>query len=275
MMKISRNTNSAKPFNPCHSVQNDNSCAFATTATRPKIFSTWTQVFSENCFVTSEKPPIWGCFLLHSRFNHSCLPNTKILEVKAGETITSLAVKEIAASEEITICYNNDFEVRTTDERHKALRFPVVCNCKACLPGTTFQQLSDMRRTLVRGLNYLLHGRDLDGSKSTTIIVDPEMKKAAQELNITLSARLVYNVLVMVLLDQEGLLDDIQAEKFGSRVLQMPNLFKTESNTRIAKLVVVQQTPLDKFCVANKLYGQADAGDELIAALFRRQRQPM
>src|SRR6267378_2812412 len=41
---------------------------------------------------------------------------------------------------------------------HKELEF--ICDCKACIPNSLFQQLSDMRRTLIRGLNFLLTGTD-------------------------------------------------------------------------------------------------------------------
>jgi hypothetical protein len=101
------------------------------------------------------------------------LPNAKILDTTiVGETITSIAAKDIGAGEEIYICYKTNLQSRTPEERCKAPRFPVSCNCRACLPGTTFHPLRDMRRKLIRGLSYLIQGVDIDGSKSTTIIVD-------------------------------------------------------------------------------------------------------
>jgi hypothetical protein len=68
-----------------------------------------------------------------------------------------------------------------------------------------------MRRTLIRGLQYLTFGRELDGQRhrsESPIIIDSQLKKAAEDLAISVSARLVYNLLVMLLLDEEELMND-------------------------------------------------------------------
>jgi len=107
-----------------------------------KPFIQMTEAYTENSFAISNStrsqvndPPIHGLFLLHSRFNHSCIPNSKIL-TSGEETITSFTTRDVVASEEITFYYNTDFECKTRHDRHQALHF--VCNCKAYLTGTLF-----------------------------------------------------------------------------------------------------------------------------------------
>lgn len=156
-------------------------------------FTQLTHAFAENSFSIlssignqDSAPPAYGLFLLHSRFNHSCIPNSKI-PITSGTIIASFATRDIVAGEEITFCYNTDFECRIRHDRHQVLRF--VCDCKACLVGTPFQQLSDMRRTLIRGLQYLTLGVDLNGQKdgsASPIIFDTGLKKEAESYSISI-----------------------------------------------------------------------------------------
>jgi hypothetical protein len=239
-------------------------------ASRP--FTHVTQACAENSFAISNSirpqandPPIHGVFLLHSRFNHSCIPNSKV-PITGEEIIASFATRDIVAGEEITFCYNTDFECRTRHERHQALRF--VCDCKACLTDTPFQQLSDMRRTLIRGLQYLTLGVDLNRQRqgsASPIIVDSKLKKTAEDFSIPLSARLIYNLLVMCLLEEEGLLDDFMVERFNPGILQTTALFQTGSNARIARQAMAQETWQEKFCMAFGLYGREDVADHATA----------
>jgi hypothetical protein len=241
-----------------------------------KPFTHMTRACAENSFAISNSirpqsndPPIHGLFLLHSRFNHSCIPNSKVPNTD-GEIIASFATRDIVAGEEITFCYNTDFECRTRHDRHQALRF--VCDCKACLTGTPFQQLSDMRRILIRGLQYLTLGVDLNGQRqgsASPIIVDSKLKKAAEDFSIPLSSRLIYNLLVVYLLEEEGLLDDFMVERCNPGILQTTALFKTESDARIARLAIRQETWLEKFCVAFRLYGRGDVADHAFAVRLR------
>jgi hypothetical protein len=83
--------------------------------TASKCFTNMIEAFAENSFATSNsiipqanEPPIHGLFLLLSRFNHSCIPNSKFPSTD-GEVIACFATKDIAAGEEITFCYNLDF----------------------------------------------------------------------------------------------------------------------------------------------------------------------
>lgn len=214
-----------------------------------------------------------GLFLLLSRFNHSCVPNSKIPTSSGetgGEASAIFAMRDIAAGEEITFCYNPDFSSRTRYERHQLLRFP--CNCEACHAGTS--QASDMRRTLARGLQYLTLGKDIDGQRwdsTLTFFVDPELRRAAEELTIPLSSRLVYNLLVMALLEEEGLTEFI-VETMLPGIQRISKLFATESNAKIVKLAMAQGTWLEKFCVAARLYGREDAADHAIAHALKMVR---
>lgn len=237
-----------------------------------KPFSSMNQACGENSFAISDDPPIHGLFLLHSRFNHSCLPNSKVPSSLNGkEIISSFATRDIMAGEEITFCYETDFECRMRSDRHRELRF--TCDCKACLPGTQFQQLSDLRRTFIRALQYLTVGSDLrgqrQGSDSPFIIISSQLKKAAEDFSIPLSARLIYILLTMVLIEEEGLMDDFMVDRFHPGILAIANSFKTGSNSRIAGAAMAQKTWMGKFCMALKFWGRRDVADDTIALQLR------
>ncbi|KAI1302275.1 hypothetical protein F5Y03DRAFT_362263 [Xylaria venustula] len=242
-------------------------------------FRNMDHAFAENCFnIAGEDHGGWeldghrGLFLLHSRFNHSCLPNSKIPSASRETTdLKSFATRDIVPGEEITFSYEGDFECRTREERHRELRF--VCHCEACRLGTPFQRLSDMRRRLVRGLQYLQIGKDLDGQKQEApdrpLITDTQLKVAAETFSIPLSSRLVYSLLTMFLTEQEGLLDDFLAERLSPSIRAAASLFQTESNAKVVKLAMAQGTWYERLCVAFHIYGQADAADQDMAREIR------
>lgn len=244
-----------------------------------EAFRSMEHAFAENSFnMASEDHTgqqldyLHGLFLLHSRFNHSCSPNSKI-PITGGEIthLRSFATRDIVPGEEIAFSYAADFGCRTREERHRELRF--VCNCDACQPRTPFQKLSDMRRRLARGLQYLQIGVDLDGQRQDApdrpLITDPQLKRAAETFRIPLSSRFIYGLLMMSLLEQEGLLDDFLAERLGRNVSVPFAMFETESNVQVAKLAMAQHDWLGRLCVAFQLYGRADAADQAVATLFR------
>lgn len=75
-----------------------------------------------------------------------------------------------------------------------------------------------MRRTLIRGPQYLTLGVDLNGQRqgsASPIIIDSKLKKAAEDFTIPLSARLIYNLLIMYLREEEGLLDHFMVERLN------------------------------------------------------------
>ncbi|KAJ6035733.1 SET domain-containing protein [Penicillium herquei] len=235
-------------------------------------FSSLNDVLAENSFnianADHNEHSAHGLFPLHSRFNHSCIPNCKIPKI-TGEIISSFATMDIAIGEEITFCYETDFEGRVSKERHEALRF--VCDCKACLPGTAFQNLSDIRRRLIRGLQYLLLGVDLDGLRQNShnaIIVDSNLKNMAEKFNIPLSSRLVYNLLTMFLLEEEGLLDEFMVKRLGRSLIPTARFFESEWNSKVAWLALSQDTWLEKLVVGLRLYGFKDTGDYKISQIL-------
>lgn len=210
-----------------------------------------------------------GLYLLHSRLNHSCIPNSKIPET-CGPSIASYAMRDIAAGEEVTFCYNPGFECRIRCERHRVLGF--TCTCEACAIGTPFHQLSELRRTLIRGLQYLTLGVDLVGKNqgsTFSIIFDSELKRKAESRSIPLTSRLIYNVLSVLLIEQEGLLDAFLLERWEPGILHLVTMFATTSNIRIAQHAMAQKSWLKKFCIVFKLYGCADESDEVVIELLR------
>ncbi|KAK4246801.1 hypothetical protein C7999DRAFT_41784 [Corynascus novoguineensis] len=247
--------NSVKPFTSMNAACAENSFSLRTPGESKK-----------------SKAPAQGLFLLHSRFNHSCLPNAKIPIVE-GESIESFAVRDILPGEEITICYEPDFECQTRLERHEVLRF--TCDCEVCQPGTLFQQLSDSRRRLIRGLEYLTQGKDLDRQRrdsSSPLIIDPALKRAAETFDISVSSRLIYRLLSVVLLYDEGLLDDIMLQRLWPGISRLAGAFGSEENAVIAQLALEQDTWVKKLEVAFKLFGRRDPVDGAFAKILRLKR---
>lgn len=240
--------------------------------TRP--FTSMQKAFKENSFCLAAHPLAHGLFVICSRFNHSCIPNCKIPFHEGKTQSQAYATRVIMPGEELTMCYLPDFEMRTTGERIARLRFE--CDCKACSIGTSFQRISDMRRTLLRGLAYLTHGEDVDGPRPVSerpILNDPEVRRAAEELRIPLSTRLIAHVLRGFLLEEEGLLDHLRAETILPSVRVAAASFRTPSNARMAAIVVAQKSWLGKVCAAFRLYGKEDDGDQEVAAGMRMARE--
>lgn len=182
-------------------------------------------------------------YFFFTRLNHSCLPNTKIPTDNIDVTsLQSFATREIVPDEEITFSYEGDFECRTREERHRELRF--TCHCEVCHLGTYFQRLSDMRRRLIRGLQYLEIGKDLNGQKQECtdrpLITDTQLRIAAETLSIPLSSRFIYGLLKIFVIEQEGLLDDFLAKRLCPSVFAAADMFQTESNATVAKLAMAQ-----------------------------------
>ncbi|OIW29712.1 SET domain-containing protein [Coniochaeta ligniaria NRRL 30616] len=215
-----------------------------------------------------------GCFLLMSRFNHSCLPNAAVPN-SGGQGdkngLVCCATKDIAAGEEITYCYNPEFEGKTRLERREALGFQFVCDCKACHLGTAFQRASDMRRRLIRGLMYLCDGEEINGSRTKWLITDSRMREAAENLDTTISSRFIYTHLIAFFLEEEGLLNEVQHAKLFAG-MPLAAFFATESNVVIARLTVAQNTWWKKLCVACYLWGRGDAADLQLTAGLRKRR---
>ncbi|OQD60462.1 hypothetical protein PENPOL_c004G02060 [Penicillium polonicum] len=238
-----------------------------------KEFANMLHMLAENSFSSTNEPPDHGLFVLASRFNHSCLPNAMIPSTRA-DAIELYATKDIEAGEEIYFCYSSDLKAQTKYERHEYLDFS--CDCKACMPGTPFQELSDLRRRLIRGLLYILRGVDLDGKIQTSqspVIVDPELKAAAETRNIPLTSRMVLHLLIVVFLEEEGLLDDWGVEILERGVIKPVALFLSTHNHQIGELALAQDAWTKKLEVVFQLYGRKDPADDMITQMFQRASQ--
>ncbi|KAL3469552.1 hypothetical protein BJX99DRAFT_265070 [Aspergillus californicus] len=227
------------------------------------IFETMGQAFAGNSFGPCSDRGLAGpgLFILHSRFNHSCAPNARIPRTNLEGGIASIATRDIDAGEEITISYEAGFEFRVRGERHERLRF--ACTCDACGPAgssSSSQVASDMRRRLVRGLNYLIFGVDVNGQMQSSsisaapLIMDRALKKSAENLAIPMSSRLIYLLFAVVLLEREGLLD-----KFALAGIE-PGLdfvcihFRLDGNSRIASIAMMKKTWSERLSVALGLW---------------------
>ncbi|KAK3305711.1 uncharacterized protein B0T15DRAFT_511603 [Chaetomium strumarium] len=86
------------------------------TSRGPFEFKNLLELFNEKAFpyhnLGLKGSPAWGLFALHSRFNHSCLPNC-VVPTNDDQHIMSFATKDIALGEEITFCYSPHFKGST------------------------------------------------------------------------------------------------------------------------------------------------------------------
>ncbi|KAK7421236.1 hypothetical protein QQX98_002366 [Neonectria punicea] len=234
-------------------------------------------VMGENSFQVASEADLekglrqYGMFLILSRMNHSCVPNAKLpLTTTGPQDFTSYAVRDIAVGEEITMCYKSDFEGRPREERHLALQFE--CHCKACQLGTPYQRISDIRRRLIRAMQYLRRGKDLDGRTDysrSPVIADPKLKRDAETFNIPLTSRLVYALFRIYLLEQEGLLDQLKLDSLLPTIRMIAKKFRTEENARIARLALAKGTWLESLCAAFEFFGRPDKEDARLAASLR------
>ncbi|EFQ99131.1 hypothetical protein MGYG_02143 [Nannizzia gypsea CBS 118893] len=205
--------------------------------------------------------PACGMFILQPRFNHSCVANCKA-PFSGKEAISTYAIREIAAGEELTLSYDARIAFRPVKERHAALGF--VCECPACKVGTPFQELSQIRRTLIRGLMYLQDGEDVDKKRhdnSSAIIFCPKLKKLAEDAEIKLTSRFIFQTLVIFLMEEEGLLDAFTQKTLRRKLDSGVMLLQTDRNARIARLAMRRKGWLRKFVTALRLYGREDAAD--------------
>ena len=237
------------------------------------IFPTMERAFAENSFTIPAQPgKAHGFFLLHSRFNHSCLPNCKIPDdVQPDDCIISYATCDIEPGAEILFCYESDFGCRTRNDRHRILRFE--CTCQACDKTSHFHVLSDMRRLLMRGLNYLNSGSDIDdplhGSRTRPIIADAGLRKAAETYSISLSSRFIYNVLMMALSEQEGLLDEFLENRMLPGIAQVVQSFRTESNRETVLMALKQNNWTERFVISSYTWRLRDSADTAVAEQYR------
>ncbi|KAH9836259.1 SET domain-containing protein [Rhodofomes roseus] len=90
-----------------------------------------------------------GIFLMGSRFNSSCVQNVNNFWDDALQKISFRALKNIAAEEELCICYTELFATRENRQYKSKLGFGFECVCPACTLPPKEQKASDARRTTV------------------------------------------------------------------------------------------------------------------------------
>ncbi|KAF9894854.1 hypothetical protein FE257_004475 [Aspergillus nanangensis] len=202
----------------------------------PGSFTTVMEVFGQNSFISASQDAATGTeqytcilYILHSRFNHSCVPNIRAEFGNNMGGLQNFALRDIAVGEEL-VCsyYGTIYPGSFRHEREERLHFD--CDCPACRPGTLFYELSEMRRTLIRGLCYLLYGRDIYAQEDAQedaqeerdtppIILDQTLRTAAENHSIPVPNRLVYVFLVAILLEEEGLPVDYIIEAILSHII--------------------------------------------------------
>jgi hypothetical protein len=142
-----------------------------------------------------------------------------------------------------------------------------VCNCKACDlsdDNKEFQQMSDRRRRLLRGVYNHLNGADqaISGNPwPPSIIRDRVLKRAAESYSLPLSKRFIYGMLFTALTEEEGLLDEFGLGLIFSSMVPPPPTFKTKRNLDIADCAFHQRSWKDSFGVAFELDGRSDSAD--------------
>lgn len=114
----------------------------------------------------------------------------------------------MSAGEEITYSYRFAFNGATTEERQQALAFDPKCN--VCTLSLQMRLFSDMRRRLIRGLQIL--SRVFGDGKYSAVIIDPVLRERGEMFEIPLSSKPIYKLLIILLLEQEGLLTDVLRE---------------------------------------------------------------
>ncbi|KAF2666885.1 SET domain-containing protein [Microthyrium microscopicum] len=244
------------------------------------LFTDMIQAMSQNHFTVVDDNPVTaqlhllGFFVLQSRFNHSCLPNSTT-PAAPTYTVTRYATRPIFAGDEITFSYTPDLKFMVRQERHRALRF--VCTCSACQVSTPnrigipHQTVSDQRRVLIRGLQYLVSGQDpvlkrrhgpVEDMAVPPLFFDLAKKREAESLRIPLSAKFIAVLLYAALLEEEDILDDHMLNIMRPNSLRIAHRFRTRSNIAIVRHVWAQSTWAIRFWYALfYLWNKTDAAD--------------
>ncbi|KAF7718784.1 Uncharacterized protein PECH_005894 [Penicillium ucsense] len=204
-----------------------------------------------------------GFFVFLSRLNHACVANAYIPQ-NEGKYISCYATKDIQPGEEIMFSYCADFESMQMEQRHRLLKF--TCKCVACAPGTAFHELSEIRRKLIRGLNFLTQGMDFayprrDGHGPSGIIADPVLREAAKELFMPLMSRLFYESMIGLLLEEEGMMNAIMEKEIIARMRGAVRLLREPDNAVLALRIMEQKRWIDKWLVASRTLHKPDLGD--------------
>lgn len=180
----------------------------------PTAFGSIRETFHYNTFHVIRdcgRTHINGFYALHSRFNHSCLPNC-IVPDNDGTVLESYATRDIEAGEDLFLA-------------------------------------GDMR-------------------SMAPVVPDRELNGAAEDQALPTTTWMVYALLYLVFLEQEGILGSGQVERMDAAIANFMERFKTRSNIRVARLAMQQPTLLGKLRVACEMYGRPDKADPKVAKRF-------
>lgn len=225
----------------------------------------------------------YGVYLLLSRFNHACVPNAHLPRSGKYDELSLHASKDIRKGEEITFLYISEIDSKTRNLRQKIL-LPLLegpCTCKTCCLGPQDQLLSDMRRTLIRGLRVLMFGYDAyddydePRAGAPPIISDPVLRKELNKgpmCDIPLSSFFVWHVLVMFLLEEEGLLNDVERAKREPTLVKMAALFEVKDNASVIRKVMAEKDLGKRLGMALRISGRRDAADWNVGGFLMMSR---
>ncbi|CAG8951278.1 hypothetical protein HYFRA_00008027 [Hymenoscyphus fraxineus] len=206
-------------------------------------------------------------YVVHSRFNHSCVPNMKVVHNPNNVQLESYAFRDIMAGEEITFSYWQSL-YKTSAQRREMLQEvkSFVCDCRACVPGTAFQEQSDSRRRLLRGLKFLRIGKDPEERENSPdrypLIFDAQLKQDIANKRVPKYLEFICMLLGAFLSEKEGFLGYYKTiGDVEKRFPKFVDTFGTANHKEIARHALSQETWWKKFCEACKLYGRVDAND--------------
>lgn len=113
-------------------------------------------------------------FLLGSRFNHSCVPNTAGLYNATLNMRTMHTIRDVAAGEELTTMYTTTCNLNKGQRAEQLEKWGIVCSCPAC-EGTEEAKKRDDKRTMMYGFDRAL-------AYNTRIGYWPTVRKQAKKL---------------------------------------------------------------------------------------------
>lgn len=116
------------------------------------IFETNVLPCGTNDAKTSRAAVKGGIFLLGSRFNSSCMPNTNNNWDAESEELVFRAIKDVRAGDELCIAYGNVLAAREKRQAEMKRKFGFVCKCEACMLSGIELEESDYRRECLGGM---------------------------------------------------------------------------------------------------------------------------
>jgi hypothetical protein len=192
-----------------------------------------------------------------------------------------IATRDIEVGDEITYSYSEVspackprkgkvltlktkfFELLQMAERHKKLDF--TCVCDACRPGTPFHAASETRRLLARGAMFVTLGADvLEGPEwpaESQLKLDGALLRDVAAKAVPTMDMIVYNLFLMMLLEEEGLMDaDVEA-RFMRNIADV--VVTTPRNEDFIKQTIVAMNWRKRFLMTFRLFGRRDRSDRV------------